>query len=510
MSPTTGLGSPTTVQRSDRAAEDCRDFLRTGRCKYGGSCKYNHPPYVQSGGGMKAPIDPTEPLFPVRPHEPPCPYYIKHGTCKFGQACKFNHPPNMAGGGGGGPPVVQRRVDTAPHMILNPVAADGSSAMMLQFLPQRPEEADCIYFLKNGRCKYGATCRYHHPINGSFQHRRQEEARRVGRATGTTDQYGNKIHYVNQGHFGPGMVSDGPVAFVSVDGSQTLAPVSFLQSNDGAAYCVPVGTTVATDQGSSASSIASSHDTSGSALEYFSLAGSRRNGSGGSLNAYVVDQGRVRNRIPNSASDGNIARRVRAVSQGSDTGHYEAISHPETAAWRPPRSSSFDHSRRPTPAHGEYSPRSPSLHGRPPPPRASGPRMVQQRPNHGHGDEGFTMMASALLNMLDTPEETSAEVYNEDGTYHYAIDDDSSRLLQGLSLGPQDNGAAIPGSDYDGSRWSPGWQRSDMVAQQGQSMVHPYAQSQPSALHHNRMQFSQPHASPSAAEHHADFGQYLP
>lgn len=119
------------------------------------------------------------------------------------------------------------------------------------------------------------------------------------------------------------------------------------------------------------------------------------------------------------------------------------------------------------------------------------------------------MMASALLNMLDTPEETSAEVYSEDGTYHYAIDDDSSRLLEGLSLGPQGNVATMHGPDYDNSRWSPSWQHSDMVAQQGQSMVHPYTQAQPSALH-NRMQFSQTHASPSAAEHHADFGQYLP
>jgi hypothetical protein len=32
-------------------------------------------------------------------------------------------------------------------------------------LPQRPAEPDCLYFLKHGRCKYGSTCKYHHPMN---------------------------------------------------------------------------------------------------------------------------------------------------------------------------------------------------------------------------------------------------------------------------------------------------------------------------------------------------------
>ena len=85
---------PPPLQQPQRGApdqkEDCRDYLRTGRCKYGASCKYSHPANVQSGGGMKTP---TEPLVPVRPNEPPCQYYLKHGTCKFGQTCKFNHPP---------------------------------------------------------------------------------------------------------------------------------------------------------------------------------------------------------------------------------------------------------------------------------------------------------------------------------------------------------------------------------------------------------------------------------
>lgn len=108
--------------------ENCRDYLRTGKCKYGESCKYNHPPNVECGGGIKSP-NPGEPLFPIRPSEPPCKYFLKHGTCKFGQTCKFHHPPDL-----------------------------------LELLPQRPSEPECLYFLRNGKCKYGAACKFHHPL----------------------------------------------------------------------------------------------------------------------------------------------------------------------------------------------------------------------------------------------------------------------------------------------------------------------------------------------------------
>lgn len=29
--------------------------------------------------------------------------------------------------------------------------------------PQRPDEADCIYYLKTGFCGYGTRCRFNHP-----------------------------------------------------------------------------------------------------------------------------------------------------------------------------------------------------------------------------------------------------------------------------------------------------------------------------------------------------------
>jgi len=29
--------------------------------------------------------------------------------------------------------------------------------------PERPDQPDCQYYMKNGSCKYGSTCKYHHP-----------------------------------------------------------------------------------------------------------------------------------------------------------------------------------------------------------------------------------------------------------------------------------------------------------------------------------------------------------
>lgn len=176
---------------------DCRDFLRMGRCKYGESCKYHHPL-----GGAKA-ADPNEPPFPIRPDEPTCQYYLKNGTCKFGQTCKFHHPPHMrvpkpsstnsnigtqplvvslnqrlehtTNGLSGGEEVIvnhnhnhnhghnhnQNHNHNHPHNITN----DRSHREGREVLPQRPGEPDCIYFLRNSRCKYGTTCKYHHPRN---------------------------------------------------------------------------------------------------------------------------------------------------------------------------------------------------------------------------------------------------------------------------------------------------------------------------------------------------------
>ena len=124
-------------------------------------------------------------MFPIRPNEPPCQYYLKHGTCKFGQSCKFNHPSGVTAGMEGmqgvnntGLPsglVFLTTNNPATYTInssgglrhsgsLGEVTSLSTASSNVQILPQRPNEQNCIYFLRNGRCKYGPTCKFHHPI----------------------------------------------------------------------------------------------------------------------------------------------------------------------------------------------------------------------------------------------------------------------------------------------------------------------------------------------------------
>jgi hypothetical protein len=523
----------------ESSAEDCRDYLRTGRCKYGASCKYNHPSNVQSGGGMKAPVDPSEPMFPVRLNEPLCQYYVKHGTCKFGQACKFNHPaqvPLQAASMNGGTVLmnVGRKTDTS-QLVLNPVGPVDSSggSMMLQFLPQRPDEPDCI-FLKNGCCKYGATCRYHHPIN--YHQRRVDDTRRT-RGPSQDQSHAQKVQYVNHAGshaaFTQGKVAhtDGPATYINMDGPPAQQGYQIITSNDGSSYGVPLGCGIVTEQGSAASSIASSYETANSNLEQLTSQGdftsalwnrARKNGSGNSLSAYTADSsghGRAqgnRSVIQQSGSDGSMSRH-RAASNGSASDH---SSHYFDAAPVPPtmsRSASgslrhggsvpYDNSRRipmnqygprgdgiPPNANMAYDQRggdhkSPASRGRPP---VVSPRQRRRSPKAGESDEGFTMMTSALLNMLDTPEEAAERYIFQDPNQRHDLYEIDPNMFEGLSLNSsrREPGNYHPAHGHDPSSWSPSWQPTTNEGRQRVLQTH--------------------HGPGTSAPNDSDVGLYLP
>lgn len=226
-------------QRSDEP--DCRDYLRTGRCKYGESCKYHHPI-----GGAKTPSDPREPPFPIRPNEPPCQYYLKHGTCKFGQTCKFHHPPHILTTGGNGTAVYMNLGNV--NLLAQTCAPCGQkitlvnddmigsqdfhqSRSFVQLLPQRPGEADCIYFLRNGRCKYGATCKYHHPTDSFNSESNMNNSQQQLNFQGNLERSLDEISRSQSGHLfnHNSRKSDAPVAthvLYSSEGSIAVVPVS--------------------------------------------------------------------------------------------------------------------------------------------------------------------------------------------------------------------------------------------------------------------------------------------
>ncbi|PPD72669.1 hypothetical protein GOBAR_DD30427 [Gossypium barbadense] len=113
---------------------DCSYYIRTGLCRFGATCHFNHPPNRKlaiAAARMKG-------EFPERVGQPECQYYLKTGTCKFGATCKFHHPRDKAG--------------IAGRVSLNILG-----------YPLRPNETECAYYLRTGQCKFGSTCKFHHP-----------------------------------------------------------------------------------------------------------------------------------------------------------------------------------------------------------------------------------------------------------------------------------------------------------------------------------------------------------
>lgn len=62
----------------------CDFYTKTGHCKFGEACKFDHP--LEYGVLL------NQLGLPLRPNEAVCSHFEKTRTCKFGPACKFHHP----------------------------------------------------------------------------------------------------------------------------------------------------------------------------------------------------------------------------------------------------------------------------------------------------------------------------------------------------------------------------------------------------------------------------------
>lgn len=113
--------------------------------------------------------------FPVRPEAEKCAFYVRTGTCKFGMNCKFNHPPKRK------PLSVktkQKAKDDSSEKAAKvncknhdqpggcksgEACKDKHFSLNFLGLPIRPGEKDCPYYMQNGSCKFGLSCRFNHP-----------------------------------------------------------------------------------------------------------------------------------------------------------------------------------------------------------------------------------------------------------------------------------------------------------------------------------------------------------
>lgn len=132
-------------------------------------------PPPDSETGEKQP----EPGYPLRPGKSDCSYYVKFGSCRYGMNCWFNHPLYMHG---------SRVLQRDNWVGRNSSRASNSSEykqyifdkactynrhegktkvkqVKLNFLglPLRPGTKLCSYYMNRGTCKFGTSCKFHHP-----------------------------------------------------------------------------------------------------------------------------------------------------------------------------------------------------------------------------------------------------------------------------------------------------------------------------------------------------------
>ncbi|XP_010460041.1 PREDICTED: zinc finger CCCH domain-containing protein 67 [Camelina sativa] len=118
-------------------AEDCSYYMRTGSCKYGSSCKFNHPLRRRLQIGREKVREREEDVDNLKLMME-CKYYFRTGGCKYGESCRFSH--------------MKEQTSLASRPELNFLG-----------LPIRPGEKECPFYMRNGSCKFGSDCKFNHP-----------------------------------------------------------------------------------------------------------------------------------------------------------------------------------------------------------------------------------------------------------------------------------------------------------------------------------------------------------
>ncbi|KAK9015378.1 hypothetical protein V6N11_006489 [Hibiscus sabdariffa] len=110
-----------------------------------------------------------EHTFPERPGEPECQYYLRTGDCKFGSSCRYHHPRDRVVPQTNcilspmGLPLRPVRNCMLPNQVLALIGCPLNHPHQLDLI-ERPGMQPCAFYLQNGQCKFGSTCKFDHPV----------------------------------------------------------------------------------------------------------------------------------------------------------------------------------------------------------------------------------------------------------------------------------------------------------------------------------------------------------
>ncbi|KAI3469417.1 hypothetical protein Pfo_026080 [Paulownia fortunei] len=316
--------------------KECSYYVKTGQCKFGVTCKFHHP----QPAGIQVP-GPAPALYPSGPSPslqssqqygviqgnwPVARPAMLPGSYVPGSYGPMLLPPGVVPVPGWTPypapvspaasPSTQPTVGagpiygitqlspsatayTGPYLSITSSAGPSSSSQKEHAFPERPGQPECQYYLRTGDCKFGTTCKYHHPPEWSAP-----KTNFVLSPMGLPLRPGAPLcsHYAQNGvcKFGPSCKFDHPMRTLSYSPS-----ASSLTDMPVAPY--PVGSTNATLAPSSSSSDLRPELLSGFSKDAFSSQMSSMNSSSASIGSIFSKSGAVPQSGVQQSGQGSIS-----------------------------------------------------------------------------------------------------------------------------------------------------------------------------------------------------------
>ncbi|CAL9113136.1 unnamed protein product [Musa acuminata var. zebrina] len=319
--------------------KECSYYMKTGHCKFGSTCKFHHPQQAEALVPSPAPAfySPVQPLSIPSPQQYPptvtwqftrpsvfpgsympgpyAPMLLSSGVVPVQGWNPYPVPMSSVVSHGGHQAVQAGQVYGLPNQPfplmpaysgpLTPVSSSvgpSNASRQGDMFPERPGQPECQFYMRTGDCKFGATCKYHHPPDWSIS-----KGNCVLSPLGLPLRPGAQLcnYYAQHGmcKFGTTCKFDHPMGTLSCSPSASSLfdmPVS----------PYPIGLSVATFAPSSSSSelqpeFSSSKESFSSKMSF----GSTSSGSIGTLfsNTGYLPHLFIRHQTPTSSSGGFIA-----------------------------------------------------------------------------------------------------------------------------------------------------------------------------------------------------------